>query len=67
MADLGVLASLDPVALDRACVDLVANSTDPGKDKLMERINSRFGTLILDHAEKLGIGSQKYRLVVIEE
>lgn len=67
MGDIGVFASLDPVALDRACVDMVANSTDPGKDKLMERINSRFGTLILDHAEKLGIGSQAYRLVVIEE
>ena len=67
MADLGVLASLDPVALDRACVDLVANSDDPGKDELMERINSRMGTHILEHAEKLGVGSQKYRLVVIEE
>lgn len=67
MADLGVLASLDPVALDRACVDLVANSNDPGKDKLMERINTRLGTLILDHAAELGMGSQKYRLVTIEE
>ncbi|MDE5745700.1 MAG: DUF362 domain-containing protein, partial [Paramuribaculum sp.] len=67
MADLGVLASLDPVALDRACVDLVAGSDDPGKDELMERINSRMGTHILEHAEKLGVGSQKYRLVVIEE
>lgn len=67
MADLGVLASLDPVALDRACVDLVANSNDPGKDELMDRINSRMGTHILEHAEKLGVGSQKYRLVTIEE
>lgn len=67
MGDIGVLASLDPVALDRACVDLVANSADPGKAELMERINSRKGTLILDHAEELGIGSQKYRLVTIEE
>lgn len=67
MADLGVLASLDPVALDRACVDLVANSNDRGKDELMERINSRMGTHILEHAEKLGVGSQKYRLVTIEE
>ena len=67
MADLGVLASLDPVALDRACVDMVANSNDPGKDKLMERINTRLGTLILSHAEELGIGNQKYRLVTIQE
>lgn len=67
MADLGVFASLDPVALDRACVDMVKNSNDPGKDKLVERIDSRLGTVILDHAEELGVGSQKYRLVTIEE
>lgn len=67
MADIGVLASLDPVALDRACVDMVMNSDDPGKAELIERINSRLGTLILDHAEELGVGSQKYRLVTIEE
>ncbi|MDE6301881.1 MAG: DUF362 domain-containing protein [Muribaculaceae bacterium] len=67
MGDLGVLASLDPVALDRACVDLVFNSDDPGKADLIERINSRMGTHILTHAEELGVGSQKYRLVTIEE
>lgn len=67
MGDLGVLASLDPVALDRACVDLVMNSDDPGKEHLVERINSRLGTLILDHAEQLGVGSQKYQLITIEE
>lgn len=67
MGDLGVLASLDPVALDRACVDLIVNSDDPGKADLIERINSRMGTLILDHAEEMGMGSQKYRLVTIEE
>ncbi|MDE5843331.1 MAG: DUF362 domain-containing protein [Muribaculaceae bacterium] len=67
MGDLGVFASLDPVALDRACVDMVFNSEDPGKQDLVERINSRLGTLILDHAEELGVGSQKYRLLTIEE
>ena len=67
MGDLGVFASLDPVALDRACVDMVMNSDDPGKADLIERINSRLGTLILDHAEELGVGSQKYKLVTIEE
>lgn len=67
MGDLGVLASLDPVALDRACVDLVMNSDDPGKADLIERINSRLGTKILSHAEELGIGSQTYRLVTINE
>ncbi|MDE6010818.1 MAG: DUF362 domain-containing protein [Muribaculaceae bacterium] len=67
MGDLGVFASLDPVALDRACVDAVMNSDDPGKEHLIERINSRLGTKILDHAEELGVGSQKYRLVTITE
>lgn len=66
MAEFGILASLDPVALDRACVDMVFNSSDPGKDDLIERINSRHGTHILDAAEQLGIGSQKYKLVTIE-
>ena len=67
MGDLGVFASLDPVALDRACVDMVFNSDDLGKQDLIERINSRMGTVILDHAEQLGVGTQKYRLVTIEE
>ena len=67
MADFGILASLDPVALDRACVDMVFNSEDPGKDDLIERINSRHGTHILDAAEQLGIGKQEYKLVTITE
>lgn len=67
MADLGVLASLDPVALDRACVDLVLNSDDPGKADLIERIKSRMGEQILVHAEEIGLGSQKYNLVTIDE
>lgn len=67
MGDLGVFASLDPVALDRACVDMVFNSDDPGKADLIERINSRMGTHILTHAEELGVGTQKYCLVTIEE
>lgn len=66
MGDLGIFASLDPVALDRACVDMVFNSNDPGKADLIERINSRHGTHILEHAESLGIGSQKYKIVTIE-
>ena len=63
MADLGILASLDPVALDRACVDLVLNSEDPGKDALIERMESRHATHLLDYSEQLGIGSQKYKIV----
>ena len=66
MGDIGILASLDPVALDRACVDLVFNSDDPGKDDLIERINSRHGTHTLDYAEQIGIGSQEYELVELQ-
>lgn len=67
MADFGILASLDPVALDRACVDMVFNSNDPGKEHLIERINQMHGTHILEAAENLGLGSQKYNLVTITE
>lgn len=66
MGDIGILASLDPVALDRACVDLVFNSEDPGKEALIERINSRHGTHTLDYAEQIGIGTQKYRIVELK-
>lgn len=66
MGDIGILASLDPVALDRACTDMVRNSPDHGKIHLIERIDSRHGMLILDHAEKLGMGSQKYELVELK-
>lgn len=66
MGDLGIFASLDPVALDRACVDAVFNSADPGKGALIERINSRHGTHILDAAEQLGVGTQKYQLITLE-
>jgi uncharacterized Fe-S center protein len=61
MADIGILASLDPVALDKACVDLVYAAKD-SKD-LKERIESRNGLLTIDHAEKIGLGSKAYRLV----
>ena len=55
--------SLDPVALDRACVDLVMNSNDPGRDHFMERVNSRHGIHTIDAAAELGIGSKEYELV----
>ena len=63
MGDVGILASLDPVAIDQACVDLVYASNDPGKGDLIERIESRHGVYILEVAEKLGIGSRDYELV----
>lgn len=66
MEDIGILASLDPVALDRACVDMVYNSKDPGKVHLIERMEERQATHLLDYAEELGLGCQKYRLVVVD-
>lgn len=66
MGDIGVLASLDPVALDKACVDLVYASEDHGKIHLVERMESRNGIHTLVHAEKIGLGSQDYTLVVID-
>lgn len=66
MGDIGILASLDPVALDRACTDLVRSSDDHGKIHLIERIDSRHGMHTLDHAEALGMGSQKYELVKLD-
>ena len=64
MADLGIFASKDPVALDRACVDMVFNAgEDSGNADLIERIDSRHGTHILPSAEQLGVGTQRYRLV----
>lgn len=65
ISDIGMLASLDPVALDQACVDLVYASKDPGKSHLIERMESRNGILIVETASKLGIGSREYELVEI--
>lgn len=67
MGDVGVLASLDPVALDEACVDLVYRSSDPGKVHLIERMESRHGIHTLEHAEAIGLGSRKYELVNLDE
>lgn len=66
MGDIGILASLDPVALDKACVDMVRASEDHGKIHLIERIDSRNGMHTLDYAEQLGMGSQDYELVVLD-
>ena len=69
MKDIGILASKDPVALDQACVELVfAVVPEEGNDSapLIERIKSRHGTHIIDHAEKIGLGSKKYELVNID-
>ena len=66
MADIGILSSLDPVALDQACIDLVYNSSDPGRDHLLERIESRNGTYTIDCAAKLGFGTKDYDLIEIK-
>ena len=63
MADVGILASLDPVAIDQACVDLVYASNDPGKKDLIERMESRHGIHTLEVAESLGIGSREYEVI----
>lgn len=65
MADIGVLASLDPVALDRASLDQIYLSDDPGKDSVISRIESHDGAHLLDYAESLGLGSQTYELVAV--
>ena len=66
MGDIGILASLDPVALDKACVDMVRASKDHGKIHLIERIDSRHGMHTLDYGKKIGLGSQEYRLVRLD-
>ena len=66
MADLGIFASLDPVAIDQACIDAVLASDDPGKDHLLERINSKNGLKTIDDAARLGYGSKDYELVIVE-
>jgi Uncharacterized Fe-S center protein len=63
MKDIGILASLNPIAIDRACVDLVKNSDDPGRDHLLERITSRHGEHTIEAAATLGFGSTDYELI----
>ena len=67
MKDIGILASTDPVAIDKACLDLVYNSTDPGKDHLIERIESRNGVHTIDSAYELNVGNKEYELINIDE
>jgi uncharacterized Fe-S center protein len=67
MEDIGILASLDPVALDKACVDLVYAAPEDQKDTLVARIEQMHGTHTLDYAEEIGLGTQNYELVNIDE
>ena len=63
MKDIGILASLDPIAIDQACIDLVWTSDDPGKDHFIERVTSRNGIHTIEAAEELGFGSREYELI----
>ena len=67
MNDVGILISLDPVAIDQACIDLVYNSEDPGKNHLIERIESRNGIYTIEKAAKFGCGSRDYELIELEK
>ena len=66
MGDIGIFASLDPVAIDQACIDAVKASDDPGAATLLERIDSKMGTKTIDFAAERGYGSKDYELVVVE-
>ena len=65
MQDIGILASTDPVAVDQACLDLVYNSTDPGKDKVIARIESLHGVHTVEAAADLGVGTREYEFISI--
>ena len=66
MADLGIFASIDPVALDQASYDAVVNANDPGKAALIERMNSRHGIHTVEAANQLGLGNREYEIVNID-
>lgn len=67
LKDIGVLISTDPIAIDRACLDLVINSNDEGKEHFLERVNSRNGMHTIEVAEKHGFGTTNYELIDIDE
>ena len=66
IADIGILVSNDPVAIDQACIDLVYACSDPGKPHLIERIESRHGIYTIECAEALGYGSRDYTLIEVD-
>ena len=67
MKDIGITASLDPVAIDKACLDFVYNSKDEGKQRLINRIEEKHGIRTVEHAEELGIGTTDYELIDIDK
>ena len=66
IADIGILISDDPIAIDQACIDLVYASNDPGKNHLIQRIESRNGIHTIEAAAELGFGSREYELIEVE-
>ena len=66
MNDIGILSSIDPVAIDQACIDLVYNSNDPGKEHLIKRIESRNGIHTIEASSELHIGNREYELINID-
>lgn len=66
MKDIGILASVDPVSLDKACLDLIYNSSDSGREHMIERIETRNGGHIISYAHEIGIGSNEYVLIDID-
>lgn len=66
MKDIGILSSLDPVALDQACMDLIYQSDDPGRDHFIERVESRHGIHTIDAAAELGYGTKEYELICLD-
>ena len=65
MKDIGILSSTDPVALDKACLDLIYNSDDNGKDQLIKRIEDKLGPYIIDCSVQLGTGKSDYELIIV--
>ena len=67
LKDMGIMISLDPVAIDQACIDMVKNSSDPGVAHFLERVNSRNGEHTIDASMALGIGSRDYELIDVTD
>ena len=65
MKDIGILACIDPIAIDQACIDLVYNSNDPGKDHFIERVERQNGIHTIEAAAELGFGTRNYELIKI--
>lgn len=67
MKDIGILASLDPVAIDQACIDLVKNSNDEGKEHFLARVERQNGIHTIEAADELGFGTRNYELIDIDK